>query len=209
MYKNFFKRLFDFLGALFLIVALATIYVILYILIRINMGSPVFFRQDRPGKNGKIFKLMKFRSMNSAADENGKLLPDAKRLTKLGSFLCKSSLDEIPQFFNVLRGDMSFIGPRPLLAQYIPYYTARESRRHEVRPGITGLAQVSGRNNITWAKKLECDAEYVENLSLLLDVKIALLTVMKVLRRADVAVGAEEAFDVVRRRELEAKETKN
>ena len=150
LYANFFKRIIDFTGALFLVILLSPVYAICYILIKINMGSPVLFTQERPGKNERIFKIYKFRSMSSAKDENGNLLPDKDRITNLGIFLRKTSLDEIPQFFNVLKGDMSFIGPRPLLPRYLPFYTTREKSRHTVRPGITGLAQVNGRNNLTW-----------------------------------------------------------
>lgn len=191
------------MGALFLIVALSPVYLILAILIRLNMGSPVLFTQERPGRDEKIFRLYKFRSMNSKTDANGNLLPDAQRLTKLGNFLRKTSLDEIPQFFNVLKGDMSFIGPRPLLVRYLPYYTKRERLRHTVRPGITGLAQVNGRNAITWSDKLSYDVEYSENVSFSLDAKIALKTIKKVFKGSDIKVGAEDFFDVVRKREIE------
>lgn len=203
MYSGFFKRFFDVLGALFLIVALSPVYLILAILIRLNMGSPVLFTQERPGRGEKIFRLYKFRSMNSKTNANGNLLPDAQRLTKLGNFLRKTSLDEIPQFFNVLKGDMSFIGPRPLLVRYLPYYTARERLRHTVRPGITGLAQINGRNTIKWSDKLSYDVKYSENVSLSLDAKIALKTIKKVFRGSDIKVGAEDFFDVVRKREIE------
>lgn len=145
------------------------------------MGSPVIFKQDRPGKNEKIFQVMKFRSMSDKRDSNGNLLPDKDRITALGRFLRKTSLDEIPQFFNVLKGDMSFIGPRPLLVQYLPYYTEEEKLRHSVRPGITGLAQVNGRNCISWDDKLAFDVKYAKSVSFFGDIKIAFLTVMKVL----------------------------
>ena len=177
MYKNFFKRVFDFLGASALIAALSPVYVVVAILVKRKMGSPVLFTQDRPGRGEKIFKLYKFRSMTSETDADGKLLPDAQRLTKFGKFLRETSLDEIPQFFNVLKGDMSFIGPRPLLVRYLPYYTKRERLRHSVRPGITGLAQVNGRNCIGWDEKLAFDVQYAENVSLLGDIKIVLSTV--------------------------------
>ena len=194
LYANFFKRIIDFLGALFLITLLAPVYIICYILIKINMGSPVLFTQDRPGKNERIFKIYKFRSMNSATDENGDLLPDKDRVTKLGLFLRKTSLDEIPQFFNILKGDMSFIGPRPLLPRYLPFYTPREKSRHTVRPGITGLAQVNGRNNLTWNEKLEFDTQYVERLSFFLDIKIIFTTIVKVLKRSDVKTDGQDPF---------------
>ncbi|MBE6413533.1 MAG: sugar transferase [Verrucomicrobiaceae bacterium] len=194
MYATFFKRIIDFLGALFLIILLLPVYIICYILIRINMGSPVLFTQDRPGKNEKIFKIYKFRSMNSATDENGNLLPDKDRVTKLGLFLRKTSLDEIPQFFNILKGDMSFIGPRPLLPRYLPFYTTREKLRHTIRPGITGLAQVNGRNNLTWNEKLEFDTQYVERLSFFLDIKIIFTTIVKVLKRSDIKTDGQDPF---------------
>jgi len=194
LYATFFKRIIDFLGALFLIILLLPVYIICYILIRINMGSPVLFTQDRPGKNEKIFKIYKFRSMNSATDENGNLLPDKDRVTKLGLFLRKTSLDEIPQFFNILKGDMSFIGPRPLLPRYLPFYTTREKLRHTIRPGITGLAQVNGRNNLTWNEKLEFDTQYVERLSFFLDIKIIFTTIVKVLKRSDIKTDGQDPF---------------
>ena len=199
IYGNFLKRIIDFIGALFLIILLSPAYVICYILIRINMGSPVFFTQDRPGKDEIIFQIYKFRTMNSAKDKDGNLLPDKDRITNLGIFLRKTSLDEIPQFFNVLKGDMSFIGPRPLLPRYVPYYTKREKLRHTIRPGITGLAQVNGRNCIKWDDKLEFDVKYVENLSFLLDVNIVLQTIKKVLMRKGVeAVSSEQFLDIER-----------
>lgn len=203
MYKNFFKRVFDFLGAAALIAALSPVYVVVAILVKKKMGSPVLFTQDRPGLDEKIFKLYKFRSMTSETDADGKLLPDAQRLTKFGKFLRETSLDEIPQFFNVLKGDMSFIGPRPLLVRYLPYYTKRERLRHSVRPGITGLAQVNGRNCIGWDEKLAFDVQYAENVSFLGDVKIALSTVEKVLKHSDVKVGRENFLDVKRKKEIE------
>lgn len=201
VYRRYFKRPLDFLFALLLIAALSPVYAVLWILVRADMGSPVFFRQARPGLGRKIFYVMKFRSMDSRRGPDGKLLPDAERLTKLGAFLRKTSLDEIPQFFCVLKGDMSFIGPRPLLPKYLPYYTPEEDRRHEVRPGISGLAQVSGRNCISWNEKLALDARYAGNVTFWGDVKIALKTVVKTLASSGVRVGAEEPLDVVRSRE--------
>lgn len=199
LYEKFFKRVFDFIGALCLVSALLPLYIICAVLIRVKMGSPVLFRQARPGKGGKIFKIYKFRSMNSARGADGNLLPDKERITRLGDFLRKTSLDEIPQFLNVLKGDMSFIGPRPLLPEYLPYYTPREATRHNVRPGITGLAQVSGRNNISWDEKLELDARYVENISFIFDVKIALKTVKNVIAKKDVVLAKEISFAEHRR----------
>jgi len=163
------------------------------------MGSPIIFKQPRPGKGEKIFNVMKFRTMNSAKDKDGNLLPDAERLTSLGILLRKTSLDEIPQLLNVLKGDMSFIGPRPLLVEYLPFYTETEKLRHSVRPGITGLAQINGRNNINWDRKFAYDIEYVKNLSLILDIKIAFYTLLKVLRRSDIqAANTELPLNIVR-----------
>lgn len=201
LYSRFFKRVLDFLMALVLILALSPIYLLLYVLIRINMGSPTVFRQKRPGLNEKIFTVMKFRSMNSKRGEDGELLPDEQRITPLGKFLRKSSLDELPQLFNVLRGDMSFVGPRPLVPQYLPYYTEEEKLRHSVRPGITGLAQVNGRNAISWDRKLAYDVEYVKNISFLNDIKILFLTAKKVLSGSGVqAVNHEESLNIERER---------
>lgn len=203
MYKRFFKRIIDFVFALAIIAALSPIYVILSILIKIKMGSPVIFSQTRPGLNEKPFNIYKFRSMSEKRDKDGNLLPDRERITPLGKFLRKTSLDEIPQFFNVLKGDMSFIGPRPLLTQYLPYYTREEKLRHSVRPGVTGLAQAKGRNTISWDSKLALDVEYVKTLSFFNDVKIALLTIGKVLARSEViAVPVEKYLDDERRQKM-------
>lgn len=182
MYKNFFKRIIDFLAAIFAIVLLSPLYLIITIfLFFANEGKP-FFIQARPGKNCKIFKIVKFKTMNEKKDNEGKLLPDAQRLTKIGTFVRKTSLDEIPQLFNVLIGDMSLIGPRPLLVHYVHLYSDFQNRRHEVKPGITGWAQVNGRNAISWDKKFELDVYYVDNLSFLLDVKIIFKTIKKVIK---------------------------
>lgn len=203
MYKRFFKRIIDFALALAIIAALSPIYVILSILIKIKMGSPVIFSQTRPGLNEKPFNIYKFRSMSEKRDKDGNLLPDRERITPLGKFLRKTSLDEIPQFFNVLKGDMSFIGPRPLLTQYLPYYTREEKLRHSVRPGVTGLAQAKGRNTISWDSKLALDVEYVKTLSFFNDLKIALLTIGKVLARSEViAVPVEKYLDDERRQKM-------
>jgi lipopolysaccharide/colanic/teichoic acid biosynthesis glycosyltransferase len=156
------------------------------LLVRALLGGPVFFKQARPGHDSRVFNMMKFRSMTNETDENGQLLADEVRLTSFGRFLRRSSLDELPGLFNVLRGDMSLVGPRPLLVEYLPLYNAQQMRRHEVRPGITGWAQVNGRNNLCWEDKFKLDVWYVDNRSLLLDIKILFLTVVKVLQRADV-----------------------
>ncbi|MGM9995814.1 MAG: sugar transferase [Campylobacter sp.] len=187
MYKHFFKRILDFIAALLLLILFSPIMLWAAWHIRRELGSPVLFTQARPGLNAKIFKIYKFRTMSDERDKNGNLLPDELRLKGFGAKLRASSIDELPQLFNVLKGDMSFIGPRPLLVEYLPLYSPRQASRHSVRPGITGLAQVNGRNDISWAAKLEYDALYAENLSLLLDVKIALLTIKKVLKKEGVS----------------------
>lgn len=187
MYRHFFKRILDFIAALLLIILFSPIMLWAAWRIRRELGSPVLFTQARPGLNAKIFKIYKFRTMSDERDENGNLLPDELRLKGFGAKLRASSIDELPQLFNVLKGDMSFIGPRPLLVEYLPLYSPRQASRHSVRPGITGLAQVNGRNDISWAAKLEYDALYAENLSFLLDIKIALLTIKKVLKKEGVS----------------------
>ena len=187
MYKHFFKRILDFIAALLLLILFSPIMLWTAWRIRRELGSPVLFTQARPGLNAKIFKIYKFRTMSDERDENGNLLPDELRLKGFGAKLRASSIDELPQLFNVLKGDMSFIGPRPLLVEYLPLYSPRQASRHSVRPGITGLAQVNGRNDISWTAKLEYDAIYAENLSFLLDIKIALLTIKKVLKKEGVS----------------------
>lgn len=189
MYRNFFKRVIDFLIVLIALLIIWPFLLLIYIWLTIaNKGAGAIFYQERPGKDEKIFKVIKFKSMTDERDANGKLLPDAQRLTKFGSFVRKTSIDELPQLINVLKGDMALIGPRPLLPEYIPYYTERERLRHTVRPGITGWAQVNGRNNVTWDQKLEYDAYYVEHLSFAMDVKVLLTTIQKVLGGKDVVV---------------------
>jgi lipopolysaccharide/colanic/teichoic acid biosynthesis glycosyltransferase len=182
LYRDFFKRLLDLLFSLVAVCLLSPVFILVVIFLLIaNQGKPFFF-QRRPGKNGKVFMLVKFKTMNDKRDGSGNLLPDEKRLTAVGSFIRKTSLDEIPQLLNVVIGDMSLIGPRPLLVQYLPLYTAFQNRRHEVRPGITGWAQVNGRNAISWEKKFELDVWYADNISLALDVKIFWLTIKKVFK---------------------------
>ncbi len=176
LYRKYIKRLLDILFSLLLLIGLSPLYLLIAVLVRVKLGSPVFFGQRRPGLHEKVFTLHKFRSMTNETDEAGNLLPDIKRLTRFGLFLRKTSLDELPEIFNVLKGEMSFIGPRPLLTEYLPYYTEREKLRHTVRPGITGLAQVSGRNLLSWDARLEKDAEYVESLSFPLDLMILFKT---------------------------------
>ncbi|SDA65819.1 Sugar transferase involved in LPS biosynthesis (colanic, teichoic acid) [Lachnospiraceae bacterium G11] len=185
MYKNIIKRILDILLSLIILILFSWLYLILAILVRVNLGRPILFKQARPGKNEKIFNMYKFRSMNDKRDENGNLLPDQDRLTPLGLFLRKTSLDELPELFCILKGDMSFIGPRPLLIEYLPYYTEREKLRHTVRPGLTGLAQASGRNLVDWDKRFELDAQYVEGLSFLMDLKVIFMTIKTVLWHSD------------------------
>lgn len=188
MYKVFFKRLFDIIGSLTLLILLSPLLVVLLIWLSVYYKGTPFFTQKRPGKNNVIFKVIKFKSMIDAFDKNGVPLPNKDRITNVGKFLRKTSLDELPQLFNVLKGDMSFIGPRPLFIDYLNYYTERELLRHQVRPGITGLAQVNGRNALDWNKRLEMDVFYVENLSFTMDVKIIFKTVEKVLKSSDISV---------------------
>lgn len=191
MYRHVLKRLLDIALSAAALIALSPLILIVAALVRLRLGSPVIFHQERPGYREKIFTLCKFRTMTDEKGPDGELLPDSERLTKFGAFLRRSSLDELPELFNILKGDMSLIGPRPLLVSYLPYYTEREKLRHTVRPGLTGLAQVSGRNFIEWDKRLEKDAEYVENLSFRLDLKILFLTVKTVLVKEDVAVDTD------------------
>lgn len=191
MYRHFLKRLFDIILSATALLILSPVILVTAILVRTKLGSPVIFHQKRPGYQEKIFTLCKFRTMTDERDENGELLPDSERLTKFGSFLRASSLDELPELWNILKGDMSLIGPRPLLISYLPYYTERERLRHTVRPGLTGLAQVSGRNFIEWDKRLQKDVEYVENLSFWMDLKILFLTVKTVLVKENVAVDTD------------------
>lgn len=186
MYKKFLKRLFDFIISLFLLILISPIFFLTYIVVRICIGSPVVFKQKRPGKNEKIFTIYKFRTMTNQKDVSGKLLADEDRLLPIGKFIRKSSIDELPQLINVLKGEMSFIGPRPLLVDYLPLYTEKQKNRHLIRPGITGLAQVNGRNAISWEEKFEYDIYYSENLNFMLDVKILILTIKKVFLSEDI-----------------------
>ena len=189
------KRIFDFLVAFFALLTLLPVVIVVAVLIRFKLGSPILFTQDRPGLKGKIFKMMKFRSMLDAKDKQGNLLPDDERMTKFGAFLRSTSLDELPGLFNVLKGDMSLGGPRPLLVQYLPLYSSEQARRHNVRPGITGWAQVNGRNAISWEQKFKLDVWYVDNQSLLLDFKILLLTVKKVFVREGISADGHVTIE--------------
>lgn len=180
MYKKYFKRLFDIVSSIIFLLCFWWLYIIVAILVKKKLGSPVIFKQQRPGLNGKIFTMYKFRSMTDARDKSGKLLSDAERLPKFGKLLRATSLDEIPEIINVLKGDMSLVGPRPLLVEYLSRYSKEQARRHEVRPGITGWAQVNGRNAISWEEKFKYDVEYVDSCSFLLDIRIIFLTIKKV-----------------------------
>lgn len=206
MYKKCFKRCLDFLLSLCGIVVLSPILAVLAVLVRVKLGSPVLFHQERPGRHEKIFKLYKFRSMTDEKDADGNLLPDEVRLTRFGKLLRSTSLDELPELFNILKGDMSLIGPRPLLVRYLPYYTEEERHRHDVRPGLTGLAQVNGRNALGWEERFRYDLDYVNHISLGLDLKIIGMTVGKVLKRSGTLSGAEQTvadFDVYRKGQRE------
>lgn len=191
MYQKYIKRFLDIVISLTALIVLSPVLLVVAILVRIKLGAPVIFHQKRPGYREEIFELNKFRTMTDERDEEGNLLPDAQRLTSFGNFLRKTSLDELPELWNILKGDMSLIGPRPLLVGYLPYYTEEEKLRHTVRPGLTGLAQVSGRNFIAWDARLAKDVEYVKNLSFWMDVKILFKTVSVVFKKEDVAVDTE------------------
>lgn len=214
MYAKFFKRFLDFSLSLIALIVLSPLLLILCIVGAIAMRGNPLFRQLRPGKKGKdgkekIFKLIKFRTMSNAKDENGKLLPDSKRLNKYGKFLRSTSLDELPELWNILVGDMSIVGPRPLLVDYLPYYTEDERKRHDVRPGLTGLAQVSGRNNVEWERRFQLDVEYVRNISFINDIKIVLLTIKKVLGKSDVSKDTSKSegnFAEIRKKQQEQNE---
>lgn len=207
MYNRFIKRLFDILISLTGIVVLSPLLLVLWVLVVVKLGKPALFTQERPGRNEKVFKLYKFRSMTDERDENGELLPDEIRLTRFGRLLRSTSLDELPELFNILKGDMSLIGPRPLLVRYLPYYTEAERHRHDVRPGLTGLAQVNGRNALGWEDRFAYDLEYVNHLTLRMDLKIIAMTVGKVLKRSGTLSGADQTvadFDVYRKGQKEA-----
>lgn len=185
------KRLFDLLISLFTLIALSPVIIITVVLVKLKLGSPIFFTQDRPGLHGKTFKIMKFRTMLDASDKHGNQLSDELRMTAFGCFLRSASLDELPGLFNVIRGDMSLVGPRPLLVEYLPLYNKKQEKRHNVRPGITGWAQINGRNAISWEEKFELDVWYVENQSFWLDIKILLLTVKKVFIKDGISANGE------------------
>lgn len=201
MYKYFFKRFFDFCIAFFALSLLLLPLVIITLWLHFaNKGAGVFFMKDRIGKQGKVFKIIKYKTMTDERDTNGNLLPDADRLTKVGKFVRSTSIDELPQLFNVLKGDMALIGPRPLLPRYLPYYTEEEMHRHDVRPGITGWAQCNGRNSLTWDDKLALDVWYVNHISFSVDIRIIFKTIISVLKRDSIEVAGIEALDTYRNR---------
>ncbi len=207
MYKNHIKRILDILLSLCGILILSPVYLILWILVRSKLGRPALFTQERPGREERIFRLYKFRSMTDERNDNGRLLPDEVRLTRFGKILRSTSLDELPELFNILKGDMSLIGPRPLLVRYLPYYTKEERRRHDVRPGLTGLAQVNGRNALGWEDRFAFDLEYVDNCSFFMDLKVLGMTVGKVLKRSGTLSGADQTvadFDEYRKAQGQA-----
>jgi lipopolysaccharide/colanic/teichoic acid biosynthesis glycosyltransferase len=200
------KRIFDFLLALCSLIILLPVFLLISIFVRKKLGTPVLFKQHRPGKNAEMFTMYKFRTMINSRDSRGEFLPDSQRLTNFGRFIRSTSLDELPEIYNVLKGEMSFVGPRPLLEKYLPFYSETENMRHDVRPGITGWAQINGRNNLSWDKRLELDVWYVKNQSFWLDLKILFLTLVKVFRREDVIVDAGSSvidFDEERKAKLE------
>ena len=196
MYTHFFKRIIDFWIALVTLILISPVLLIITILLYVfNEGAGAFFLQERPGLHGRIFKIIKFKTMNERKDASGKLLPDVQRITKFGRFVRNTSLDELPQLINVLKGDMALIGPRPLLVQYLPLYSKEQARRHDVRPGITGWAQVNGRNAISWTKKFELDVWYVDHCSFWLDVKIIFLTIKKVFVREGISQEGQATME--------------
>lgn len=196
MYRKYIKRLLDFLLSLIALIILSPLMLIISILVRVKLGKPIIFKQERPGKNEKIFTLYKFRTMTDEKDENGKLLSDEARLTKFGKFLRSTSMDELPELINIIKGDMSIIGPRPLLVEYLPLYNDEQKKRHNERPGLTGLAQINGRNNLSWEEKFKEDVFYTENISFKLDIKILFKTIIKVIKREGIS---EEGSVTVRK----------
>ena len=199
MYKNYFKRPLDFTLSLIGFIVISPVFGLLWLLLAVaNKGAGAFFTQERPGKNERIFRVIKFKTMTDERDSEGNLLPDAERLTKIGKLVRSTSLDEIPQLLNVIRGDMSLIGPRPLLVQYLPLYDEKQKRRHEIRPGITGWAQVNGRNAISWEEKFELDVWYVENVSFILDIKILLKTIYNVFKREGISSDTSVTMEAFR-----------
>lgn len=196
MIYKYIKRILDIISSLLAIIILSPLIAVTAVLVKTKLGSPVLFKQERPGKDEKIFTLMKFRTMTDERDENGELLPDEVRLTKFGKFLRSTSIDELPELFNILKGDMSVIGPRPLLVKYLPRYNEHQHRRHEVRPGLSGWAQVNGRNSISWEENFDLDVEYVDNYSFAMDVKILFMTVLNVLKKEGISSETSATMEV-------------
>lgn len=208
-YEKYFKRPLDIFCGLAAVLVFWWLYIILAILVRVKLGSPVIFKQPRPGKDEKIFNLYKFRSMTDERDENGNLLPDEVRLTKFGKLLRATSLDELPEAFNIIKGDMSVIGPRPLMTRYLKYYSEEERRRHDVRPGLSGYAQIQGRNNVNWDERLKLDVFYVDHVSFAMDIRILLDTVLVVLKREGISADDMLNFDDFRKRQWETDAAKD
>ena len=207
MYAKYFKRMLDFILSLIALIILSPILLIVAILVRIKLGNPIIFKQQRPGKDEKIFTLYKFRTLTDKKDENGNLLPDSERLTNFGKLLRSTSLDELPELINILKGDMAIVGPRPLLVKYLPYYTEEEKHRHDVRPGLTGLAQICGRNNLDWNERFEMDLKYVNSISFKEDLIIIFKTISSVLKHNDIEVPRESHdLDAIRKIKGEEKD---
>lgn len=209
MYAKYIKRILDFTLSLLALIVLSPLMLIIYILVRIKLGKPAIFKQKRPGKDEKIFTLYKFRTMTDEKDEEGNLLPDEKRLTKFGKFLRSTSLDELPELINIIKGDMAIVGPRPLLVEYLEYYTEEEKHRHDVRPGLTGLAQVSGRNTITWEEKFKQDNKYIKNITSINDIKIIIKTIGKVFKRDGISQNGNATMEIFRGTEVNKDFLKN
>jgi len=204
LYRNYIKRLIDFIASFVAIIILSPVLILVALLVRINLGSPIIFKQYRPGMNEQIFRMYKFRTMTDEKDTNGELLPNRVRLTNFGRFLRSTSLDELPELLNILKGDMSFIGPRPLVTEYLPYYTDEERTRHSVKPGLSGLAQINGRNIASWEQRFRYDIDYVNNITFLGDLKIMIKTLLKVIKRADVGEpGIDDPLDFDQYRQAE------
>lgn len=195
MYRKFIKRILDIVFSLLLLIVFSPIFLVLMLLVKIKLGSPIFFIQERPGKNGKIFNLYKFRTMTEKKDENGNLISDEERITPFGKLLRSTSLDELPELYNILKGEMSFVGPRPLLVEYLEFYNEKQKHRHDVKPGLTGLAQVTGRNLLSWEERFDLDVKYVEEMNFLLDIKILFKTIAVVLKRVGISSATSQTME--------------